>query len=42
LSNWCLRRFKRSFAITSLDDFTANMPGPSGRNRRRLKSIAIS
>ena len=42
LSHWCLRRFKQSFAVTSLDEFTADTSGPSNRKARHLKSIPIS
>lgn len=42
LTLWCLRRFKRSFAVISLDDFTAKISDSSDTSERRLKSIEIS
>lgn len=41
MTHWCLRQFKRTFAVTSLDEFTANISGSSATNERRLKSISI-
>jgi len=41
MTTWCLKRFKQSFDVRSLDEFAADVSRPVNENGRRLKSVSV-